>query len=477
MAPDPPPTPSPGGDMSALLADTARRAAEFLSGLDARSVVPRAAREELLAIFGPEMPDIGEPPEVILDRLAAAQVGIMATAGPRFFGFVIGGALPAALAADWLGSAWDQNAALYAASPAGSVVEDVAGGWIVDLLGLPAHASFGFVNGGQAGNTVALAAARHHVLAAAGWDVEADGLRNAPPIAVVTGRERHATIDAAVRHLGLGRSCLVLVDTDSQGRADPRAIGAALDDTEGPAIVCTQAGDVNSGCFDDFPAICDVAGEHDAWVHVDGAIGLWAAASDEHRHLMAGADRADSWSVDAHKLLNVPYGSGVVLCRHPASHLAAMSIQASYLPAADDAPRDPSAWTAELSHRARGFAVWAALRSLGRTGVGALVDRCCAHAREFARLLGDADGVEVLNDVVFDQVLVRFGDDDAQTRAVVAGVQAEGTCWLGGTVWGGRAAMRISVANWSTTTEDVERSAEAILRVHSAIRAAPPTAP
>ena len=447
-----------------LLAETARRSAEYLATVADRPVAPSATRAELTEIFGTAMPEEGEDATTILRRLASAEVGIMATAGPRFFGFVVGGALPAALAADWLGTAWDQNAALYVASPAASVVEEVAGRWILDLLALPEDSSFGFVNGGQAGNTVALAAARHHVLADVGWDVEEDGLRGAPAIAVITGRERHATIDTSLRHLGLGRSSLVLVDTDDQGRADPSAVRDALHRAPGPAIVCTQAGDVNSGCFDDFPTLCDLAAEHGAWVHVDGAIGLWATASTTHRHLMDGAERADSWSVDAHKLLNVPYGSGLVLCRHPDAHRAAMSIQVSYLPsAAADGPRDPSAYTAELSHRARGFAVWAALRSLGRRGVGELVDRVCAHARRFAERLGAVDGVEILNDVVFDQVLVRFGDSDEQTRAVVARVQADGTCWLGSTVWHGRTAIRISVANWSTTAADVDRSVDAIL--------------
>lgn len=453
---------------ASLLAETARLATEFLAAAPERSFSLDVTRQQLTEVFGASMPDEGEDAADVLARLASADPGIMATVGPRYFGFVIGGSLPAALAADWLGTAWDQNAGLYAISPAGSVVEEVTGRWVLDVLGLPAEASFGFVNGGQAGNTVALAAARHHVLAAAGWDVEADGLHGAPPVTVVAGRERHATIDSSLRLLGLGRASLVLVETDAQGRADPGAVGTALESAPGPAIVCTQAGDVNTGCFDDFEAICDAAARSGAWVHVDGAIGLWAAVSDTHRHLMRGAARADSWSVDAHKLLNVPYGSGLVFCRHPDSHHRAMSISTSYLPAAgSDGPRDPSAWVTELSHRARGFAVWAALRSLGRRGVADLVDRCCAHARRFGDRLDAAADVEILNDIVFNQVLVRFGDSDEHTHAVVARLQEEGTAWFGGTTWRGRDAMRISVSNWSTTEEDVDRSIEAILRAHA----------
>jgi len=460
-----PSAPDPTGE---LLTETARLATEFLAGVHDRSLALPVTREQLTEVFGASIPDEGEAAIDVLTRLARADPGIMATVGPNYFGFVIGGSLPAALAADWLATAWDQNAGLYAISPAGSVVEEVAGRWIIDLLGLPTHASVGFVSGGQTGNTVALAAARHHVLAAVGWDVETDGLSGAPAVTVVAGRERHATIDSSLRLLGLGRSSLALVDTDDQGRADPVAMGAELDAAPGPAIVCTQAGDVNSGCFDDFDRICDAAESHGAWVHVDGAIGLWAAASDAHRDLMRGAERADSWSVDAHKLLNVPYGSGLVFCRHPDSHQGAMSIQTSYLPAADfDGPRDPAVWTTELSHRARGFAVWAALRSLGRRGVADLVDRCCSHARRFAERLGGAEGVEILNDVTFDQVLVRFGDSDEHTRAVVTRLQEGGTCWFGGTTWRGVAAMRISVANWSTTADDVDRTVDAILRAHS----------
>jgi glutamate/tyrosine decarboxylase-like PLP-dependent enzyme len=380
---------------------------------------------------------------------------------------VVGGSLPAALAADWLAAAWDQNAGLFVLGPAAATVEDVAAGWLTDLLGLPSTATTGFVTGGLGANFTCLAAARHHVLAAAGWDVERDGLIGAPPVEVVVGAERHVTIDIALRYLGLGSGRLRVVPTDGQGRMDAAALPGVLAACQGPTIVCAQAGNVNSGAFDPLPAICAAAHGHGAWVHVDGAFGLWAAASPALRHLVAGVEQADSVATDAHKWLNVPYDSGLAFVARPEAHLAAFAKVASYFVLGQGGERDPDAFTPEASRRARGFPVWAALRSLGRSGVAAMIERGCGQARRFADALGAAEGVEVLNEVALNQVLVRFpdpgGDHDGRTAEVIRRVQAGGTLWLGGTSWHGMTAMRISVSNWSTTAADVDRSVAAIL--------------
>ena len=343
----------------------------------------------------------------------------------------------------------------------------MSGRWIAELLGLPAGVTSGFVTGAQGANTTGLAAARQHVLAREGWDVSGNGLQGAPRIRVLAGAERHVTIDRSLRLLGLGSATLELIEADEQGRMRPDALRAALAGAAGPVIVCAQAGNVNTGAFDPLAEIADVCEKAGGWLHVDGAFGLWAAASPRLRHLVRGSERADSWATDAHKWLNVPYDCGLVFCRHPESHGQAMAVAASYLQRADG--RSPSDWVPESSRRARGFAVWAALRSLGRTGVADLVERCCDHAGTFAELLGAEPGVEILNDVVLNQVLVRFGDDDETTRQVVRRVQEDGTCWLGGTDWHGRAAMRISVSSFRTTRADVERSAAAILETAAAV--------
>jgi glutamate/tyrosine decarboxylase-like PLP-dependent enzyme len=452
-----------------LLSDAATYAAEFLESLPERRVAPFATAEELRKELGGPLPDgPREPRQVVAELARAADPGIMATPGGRFFGFVIGGSLPAALAADWLTSAWDQNAGLYAAAPAASVVEEVCGRWLIELFGLPKQVSYGLVTGCQMANFTALAAARHSVLEAAGWDVEVDGLVGAPPIRIIVGEERHVTIDRALRFLGLGTANLRTVPADDQGRMRAEALRDALTESSGPTIVCAQAGNVNTGAVDPLRSICAAAKEAGAWVHVDGAFGMWAATSATLRHLTEGIEHADSWATDAHKWLNVPYDSGLVFCTHSAAHRAAMSSHASYLVHSEDRERDEMDWNPEFSRRARGFPVYAALRSLGRSGVADLVDRCCAHARRFAEALAQEPGVEVLNDVVLNQVLVRFldpdGDHDARTRATIKVVQEDGTCWLGGTTWQGKAAMRISVCNWSTTVEDVDRSVEAIVR-------------
>jgi glutamate/tyrosine decarboxylase-like PLP-dependent enzyme len=456
-----------------VLGLTADYAAQFLGSLDERPVGPQASLEELREALGGPLPEHGrDPTQVIAELIEAAEPGLMAMPAGRFFGFVIGGALPAPLAADWLTSTWDQNAALIGPTPSAGVVEEVALAWLRELLGLPDGVSAGFVTGGQMAQMTALAAARQHVLAAAGWDLLRDGLQGAPRIRVLGGAERHVTVDRALRYLGLGTAQIEELPADGEGRMDAAALRRALASGGGPTIVCAQAGGVNSGAFDPLEEIAEAVDGTRAWLHVDGAFGLWAAASPRFRHLVAGSERADSWATDAHKWLNVPYDSGIAFCAHPEAHRAAMAVQASYLELVDlDAAREPLDWNPEFSRRARGFPIYAAIRSLGREGIAALVERCCDHATRFAELLGAEPGVEILNEVVLNQVLVRFGDDDALTQAAVTGVQDEGTCWLSGTVWQGRAAMRISVSNWQTTTEDVERSAAAILAAAAAARA------
>lgn len=456
-----------GGEYGTALAVAAQEAQRFLDGLPERPVHARTTRAELHEALGGALPDGPAEPDAVIGELAArADAGVVASQGPRFFGFVIGGAQPAALAADWLVSTWDQNAALYAASPAASVLERIAGDWVAELLGLGPGVSVAFVTGGQMALWTGLATARHHVLAEAGWDVERDGLAGAPPVRVVAGAQRHGTVDRALRFLGFGAAALVEVPADDQGRIRADALAGALAGGHGPAVVVAQAGNVNTGSFDPMEAIAEIAREHGAWVHVDGAFGLWARASARRAHLAAGVEHADSWSVDAHKWLNVPYDCGIALTRHPQAHRAAMGAAGAYLVHDDDVRHDQVNWTPDHSRRARGVPVWAALRTLGRAGVADLVDRLCDRATQFATALGAVPGIEVANEVVLNQVLVRFvaADADAQTRAVIGRIQADGTCWMSGTTWQGRAAMRISVSNWATTAEDVERSVEAVIR-------------
>ncbi|MHB1244148.1 MAG: pyridoxal phosphate-dependent decarboxylase family protein [Gaiellaceae bacterium] len=444
-----------------LLGRTADHAARFHETLADRPVRAQAGFDELLEALGGPLPEEGRADaDVLAELVAAAEPGVVGTQTGRYFGFVIGSALPSSVAADWLATAWDQNAFSVVTSPAAAAVEAAAAGWLADLLGLPEGVTSGFVTGAQGANTTALAAARQHVLAAAGWNVARDGLHGAPRIRVLAGQERHVTIDRAIRLLGLGTAALELVPADGQGRMRADALRETLGQGGGPAIVCAQAGNVNTGASDPLDEIADACEAAGAWHHVDGAFGLWAAASPRFRHLVRGCERADSWATDAHKWLNVPYDCGVVFCRHPAAHGEAMAVAASYLQRAEG--RSPSDWVPESSRRARGFAVWAAVRALGRSGVAGLVERCCDHARAFAGLLAARPGVEILNDVVLNQVLVRFGDDET-TREVVRRVQEGGVCWLGATDWQGRAAMRISVSSFRTTGEDVERSAAAIL--------------
>jgi glutamate/tyrosine decarboxylase-like PLP-dependent enzyme len=454
----------------------------YLAGLPGRSVTAQATIDELRRALAVPLPDEGvDPAKVVHDLAEGAAHGLVATGSPRYFGFVIGGALPAALAADWLTSTWDQNAGLYACGPPAAVVEEVAGRWVLDLLGLPPTASFAFVTGGQMANFTALAAARHAVLARHGWDVETRGLSGAPAVRVVASDLRHATIDRALRYLGLGTDAIVTIPTGPDARLPIGGLADALADRTGgptPTIVCAQAGEVNSGSVDPLVEVCEVAHAAGAWVHVDGAFGLWAAASPTLRSTLAGVERADSWATDFHKWLNVPYDSGFVACADPEAHRHAMGVRAAYLMQADADPtaaRDEIDWTPEFSRRGRGFAVYAALRSLGRRGIADLVEGCCARARQFAERLGHMERADVLNEVVLDQVLVRFraasgsesagaAADDDVTRRVVEAVQASGECWMSGTTWRGQAAMRISVVNWQTTEADVDRSVAAVER-------------
>jgi glutamate/tyrosine decarboxylase-like PLP-dependent enzyme len=404
-----------------------------------------------------ELTDAGEDPVVVLEDLARdVEPGLVASAGPRYFGFVTGGALPVAVAADWLVSAWDQNPHMRVASPGVADVEEVAAGWSLDLLGLPAGAGVGFATGAQMANFTCLAAARTALLRDAGWDADRDGLFGAPPVAVLVGEEVHVTVLTALRYLGFGSERVVRVAVDGQGAMEPAALRDALARVDGPAVVCAQAGNVNTGASDPLDAVADAVAERGgAWLHVDGAFGLWAAASPERAALVAGRERADSWAVDGHKWLNVPYDCALAIVGDPAIHAQATNLgPAAYLAASG--AREPTNFVPEASRRARAVPVYAALRALGRDGVAALVDRCCEHATLMAGLLADG-GLEILNEVVLNQVLVATGPDH------VARVQEEGTCWLGGTNWRGRDAMRVSFSNWSTTEDDVQRSARAIL--------------
>lgn len=443
-----------------LLLDAAERARRYLDGLDARSVAPDPAAVARLRELDVDLPQGSTPPAQVLAELDEyVSPATMAMAGRRFFGFVIGGALPATLAANWLAGAWDQNTALSKITPGVATLEDVALRWLVDVLQLPPGTEGAFVTGATMANFTALAAARHHVLARAGWSVEADGLFGAPPITVVVGDEVHPTLIKALGLLGLGRRRIVTVPVDAQGRMRVDRFPAL---PSGPAIVCVQAGNINTGAFDPFEAICARAREHDAWVHVDGAFGLWATASPALAPLAAGQELADSWATDAHKWLNVPYDSGLAFVRERGALPAAMAVTADYLPTQASA-RNPSDFTPELSRRARGVEVWAALRSLGRDGLARMFETSVRQAQRFAERLRAA-GHEVLNDVVLNQVLVAFGPAERTLRTIEA-IQRDGTCWCGSTLWHGRTAMRISVCSAATTDEDVERSADAMIRV------------
>jgi glutamate/tyrosine decarboxylase-like PLP-dependent enzyme len=458
-------------ELRELLVRTANEIADYREGVANGRVFPDLDPGALRAAFGGTLPAGPTAPATVIDELiAAASPGLVATTGPRYFGFVIGGALDSATAADLLAVGWDQPAYNAVSAPAAAVAEEAAGEWLKQLLGLPGSASFGFVTGAQAANTVGLAAARHHVLSAAGHDVERDGLVGAPRVRVLASAERHATIDRSLRLLGFGCALIEEVAADANGAIDVGHLQAVLGAAPpGPTIVVLQSGNVNTGACDDLTAATSLAHEHGAWVHVDGAFGLWAAATPKLRHLVAGIEGADSWGCDGHKWLNVPYDSGYVFCAHPDAHAAAMAYTAAYLALPGvDAVRGPGDYVPESSRRARGLATWAAIRELGASGIADLIERCCALATRFADQLRDAEGVEVVNDVVLNQVLVRFGrgadaERDATTDRVIDAVQRSGECWMGATTWHGMRLMRISVSSWATTDADVDRSVTAIL--------------
>lgn len=443
--------------MRALLRETAERATTYLESLHHRAVAPSAEAVAALDRLQQTLPAHGSDPRHTLSQLdEIVSPATMAMAGPRFFGFVIGGSLPAALAANWLAATWDQNSAFDSITPGVARLERIALRWLIDLFDLPLHSAAGFVTGATVANFTALAAARHAVLAREGWNVEADGLFGAPEISVIAGEEAHPTLLKSLGMLGLGRSRIVRLPVDGQGRMRPDA----LPGISGPTILCLQAGNVNTGAFDPFGPLIEWAHRGAAWVHVDGAFGLWAKAAPSLRHLVENIEQADSWATDAHKWLNVPYDSGLAFVREPHSLQAAMAITAEYLPQ-PGGERNPSDFTPELSRRGRGVEVWAALHTLGRAGLAQMIERNCRQARRFAAGLSAA-GHTVLNDVVLNQVLVSFGDPE-RTRRVVARLQADGTCWCGISVWQGHTAMRISVSNWSTSDTDVEQCLEAML--------------
>jgi glutamate/tyrosine decarboxylase-like PLP-dependent enzyme len=474
---------SPAKRDPALFRRTAELAIEYLEALPTSPVIANQDVAALrAALCGPVPETPTEPLEVIESLVRDAGPGLIALAGPRYFGFVIGGGVPAAVAADWLTSTWDQNAGLYVAGPAASVVEEAVGAWLIEMFGLPPGSGYGFVTGCQMAHFACLGAARHAVLARAGWDVEADGLFGAPPIEVIVGGEAHATIHAALQYLGMGRDRVHLVPADEQGRmrADLFQQTLATIPPESPLIVCVQAGNVNSGAFDPIAAIIDGTRRREgAWVHVDGAFGLWARLSPSTAGLLEGMERADSWATDGHKWLNVPYDSGLAFVADPMALAAAMSPpNAPYLQYTASGQRDEEQWVPEYSRRARGFTLFAAIRSLGRQGIREMIERCCEVAREIARGLAEAPNVAILNVVVLNQVLVRFNDPngdqaagDRLTRAIVQEIQDEGTIWLSGTTWHGLAAIRVSVSNWATGLDEAEIAVAAILRAADRARA------
>ncbi|NLB83281.1 MAG: aspartate aminotransferase family protein [Synergistaceae bacterium] len=462
---------NPSGTYGKLLEKTASIAARWLDSLPDRPVNPALGVEELRKKLGGSLSEKGADPAQVVEAFAERITpGLTASPGPRYFGFVTGGALPASLGADWLTSAWDQNAVLSIASPAAAAAEEIVASWILDLLDFPSGCSVGFVTGCQMANFTCLAAARHEVFRKASWNVEEEGLAGAPALTILAGEEAHATLFVALRMLGLGTKNILRLPGDAQGRMEIRAAKEALEKISGPAILCLQAGNVNSGAFDPCADLIPLAQEKGAWVHVDGAFGLWGKLLPELNDHTKGMELADSWATDAHKWLNVPYDSGLAIVRHQAAHRAAMALNAPYYIAAPDEVRDPSQWVPESSRRARAFPLYCGLKSLGKQGLRELVERNCRQARLIASLLEEDPSIRILNNVVLNQVLVEFlpsGEEDRGTftRRVTAAIQEEGTCWAGGSLWKGRPVLRISVSNWSTTDTDIRISAEAIRRV------------
>ncbi|MFM8533211.1 MAG: pyridoxal phosphate-dependent decarboxylase family protein [Acidimicrobiia bacterium] len=446
-------------------------AATYLDGVKHRHVGAQATHEQLRAALGGPLPRTGSDPAAVLEQLAAqADRGLSASAGPRYFGFVVGGAVPVSVGADWIATSWDQNAGVYVAGPAAAVVEDITAGWILEMLSLPPRSSIGFVTGAHMANFTCLAAARHDVLRRAGWDVEAKGLQHAPKVRVIAGGEVHISAVGALRYLGFGTEEVELIPVDDQGRMRADLLERALATGEGPTIVSAQAGNVNTGACDPLDRIVTAAHAKNAWVHVDGAFGLWASALPELRDQVRGIETADSWATDAHKWLNVPYDSGLAIVANAAPHRAAMNMKASYLQRDAAEERVGMDWAPESSRRARGLPIYALIRALGADGVADMIRRNCAQARRMAAHLSKVTGVSILNEVVLNQVLVHF-ESDERTRAVISRVQAGGTCWAGGAIWQGKQVMRIAVSNWSTTDADIDRSADAIVRCYNDVRA------
>ena len=465
---------SQSADEAALLTRARDHATAFLASLPDRPIAATAPLAELRSRLGAALPEHPSDPASVIDALAAGvEGGLLGSSAGRFFGWVIGGALPVAIAADWMAAAWDQNATSHALSPAAAVVEEVCGDWLKQLLGIPASASFAFVTGCQMAHTTALAAARHSLLADRGVDVERAGLSGAPRMRVLMSENRHETLMRSVRLLGLGTDCVRLVASEHSGAMRMDALGAALDeDRAAPTILCLQAGDLNTGAYDPFAPACTLAHAAGAWVHVDGAFGLWAGASGRLRHLLDGADLADSWATDGHKWLNLPYDSGFAFVADPRPHQAAFAQATSYAVLVDNTRRQIN-WNPEWSRRARGFAAYAAIQALGRSGISDMVERCCDLAAQLTEGLGALPGVEILARPIINQGLVRFlaadGRHDARTEAVIQAIQDSGTAWFGGATWRGQRVMRISVCNWRTDSGDVTRTLDA---VRAALRAA-----
>jgi glutamate/tyrosine decarboxylase-like PLP-dependent enzyme len=449
-----------------------QHALSFLKNLDRAPVGATVDVQTLRQRLNKPLEDSGLPPEQVVNELVKdVEGGLLGSAGGRFFGWVIGGALPAALATDWLTATWDQNAALYATAPAAAVVEEVAGLWLKDILNLPAHASFALVSGCQMAHATCLAAARHALLSERKWDVEKRGLYGAPPIRILSSAQLHGSFERAVQLLGLGRDQVISLTSDAHDRLEPEALQKALEaGTSAPTIVLLQAGDINIGAFDDFESLIPLAKRHGAWVHVDGAFGLWAAASPRYRQLVKGAEAADSWATDGHKWLNVPFDCGYAFVAHADAHRASMTHRAAYITLHDDA-RDEMDWNPEWSRRSRGFSTYAALRQLGRDGVADLIERCCRHAHSLVMGIGSLPGAEVLWEPTINQGLVRFldpsseQDHDRRTDEVIAAIVAAGEAFFGGTTWRGKRAMRVSVCNWLTSPEDVTRSINSVAEV------------
>ncbi len=470
--------PGDDGGHRALLEKTLEHALAFLESLDSRSVAATAGRDELLERLDQPLAEHGAAAEEIIEQLVAnVDAGLNASTGGRFYAWVIGGNLPAALAADWLNTAWDQNGALHATSPALGVIEEICGRWLKELLNIPAHASYALVTGCQMAHATCLAAARNKVLADRGWDVEASGLAGAPQIKVMGSRACHGSVERAVRLLGIGKDNLISLDADAHGRLSADALERALRSADdGPVIVVLQAGEINTGVYDPFEALIDIAHEHEAWVHVDGAFGLWAAASANYRQLMHGCDKADSWSTDGHKWLNVPFDCGYAFVAHPEYHRRAMSHRASYL-VHDETARDPMDYNPEWSRRGRAVSTYAALRELGKSGVASLVDNCCAHAHALVTGIGALAGAELLCEPIINQGLVRFPDprtgaseeDHARrTDRVIDFINASGEAFFSGSTWQGKRCMRVSVCSWRTGEDDVKRSIAAAAAAISA---------